>query len=157
VFREVHDRVSAAQWTQLSPRPPFTVPSFDDHECVEFLIEFHVLLISFATSPIVNFDESSWRLVMSSARTMAERRTETVKRYVNGHTKAAFAFFASILADGPKLPLILLAKGGTPRCHKEFGSHEQHQHQVWHSVNGWGHQQAHSNQARVDSGPIPCA
>jgi hypothetical protein len=84
--------------------------------------------MSFATSAIVNFDESCWRLVMTSGRTVAERGAETVRRYVNGDTKAGFTFFASILADGTKLPLILFAKGKTPRCHRRFGWHPQYEH-----------------------------
>jgi transposase len=83
---------------------PSRRPALDDDECFEFLVEFHVSLMSFATSAIVNFDESSWRLVMTSGRTVAERGTETVKCDVNGDTKAGFTFFASILADGTKPP-----------------------------------------------------
>jgi hypothetical protein len=116
---------------------PSRRPNLDDDECFEFLIEFHVSMMSFATSAIVNFDESSWRLVMTSTRTVAERGIETVKRYVDGDSKACFTFFASILADGTKLPLILLAKGKTPGCHKQFGIHQEYEHLIWHSVNGW--------------------
>jgi hypothetical protein len=74
---------------------------------------------------------------MTSGRTIAERGAETVKRYVNGETKAGFTFFASILVDGPKLPLSLLAKGKTPRCHRRFGLHPPYEHLIWHSSNGW--------------------
>jgi hypothetical protein len=89
--------------------------------------------MSFARSALVNFDESSWRFVMTSGRRVAERGAETVKQYV----KACFTFFASILADGTKLPLILLAKGKTQRCHKQFGQHPQYHHEIWHSQSGW--------------------
>jgi hypothetical protein len=54
---------------------------------------------------LVNFDESSWRLVKTSERTIAERGTEVVNRYVNGDMKAAFTFFASVVADGTKFSI----------------------------------------------------
>jgi hypothetical protein len=93
--------------------------------------------MSFARSAIVNFDESSWRLVMTSGRTVAEDGAETVKQYVNGDVKACFTFFASILADGMKLPLILLAKGKTERCYRQFGQRAPYPHAICHSQNGW--------------------
>jgi hypothetical protein len=74
---------------------------------------------------------------MTSQRTIAERGTEVVNRYVNGDIKAAFTFFASVVADGTKLPLVLVAKGRTTCCHKQFGKHEQVSHEIWHSHNGW--------------------
>jgi hypothetical protein len=60
-----------------------------------------------------------------------------VNRYVNGDMKAAFTFFASVVADGTKFPLVLVAMGRTTRCHRQFGKHEQVSHEIWHSHNGW--------------------
>jgi hypothetical protein len=48
-----------------------------------------------------------------------------------------FTFFASVVADGTKLPLVLVAKGSTARCHTQFGKHEQVSHEIWHSHNRW--------------------
>jgi hypothetical protein len=62
---------------------------------------------------LVNFDESSWRLVMMAEKTLAERGTDVVNRYVNGDMRAKFPFFASVVADGTKLLLVLVAKGRT--------------------------------------------
>jgi hypothetical protein len=61
-----------------------------------------------------SFDESSWRLVIVSERTVAERGAETVNRFINGDVKATFTFFALVVADGTKVLLILVAKGKTP-------------------------------------------
>jgi hypothetical protein len=51
--------------------------------------------------------------------------------------KAAFTFFASVVADGTQLSLVLVGKGRTTRCHKQFGKHEQVPHEIWRSHNGW--------------------
>jgi hypothetical protein len=101
----------------------------------EFIFSLHISLKIFGPTALVNFDESSWRFVMTSERTIAERGTEVVNRYVNGDMKAAFKFFASVAADGTKLSLV--AKGRTIRCHRQFGKHEQVSHEIWHSHNGW--------------------
>jgi hypothetical protein len=42
---------------------------------------------------------------------------ETACRYCDGNVKANFSFFATITADGSKLPLVPTAKGKTDRCH----------------------------------------
>jgi hypothetical protein len=67
---------------------------------------------------MVIFDESSWRLVMISERTVVEWGAEIVNRFTNGDVTATFAFFASVVANGTKLPLIVAAKGKIARCHK---------------------------------------
>jgi hypothetical protein len=50
---------------------------------------------------------------MTSERIIAERGTEVVSRYVNGDMKAVFTLFASVVTDGTKLYLVLVAKGRT--------------------------------------------
>jgi hypothetical protein len=86
---------------------------------------------------IVNFDKSNWHLVMAGDETVAEREAESVHQYVDGDPKANFSFFATITAEGQKLPLILIAKGKTYRCHKQFGHHPGHQFDILHSPSGW--------------------
>jgi hypothetical protein len=116
---------------------PSRRPNLDESEVTEFIFSFHISLEIFGPTAIVNFDESSWCLVMMSKRTIAERGTEVMNRYVNGNMKAAFTFFASVVADGTNLPLVLVAKGRTTRCYQQFGNHEQVSHEIWHSHNGW--------------------
>jgi hypothetical protein len=60
-----------------------------------------------------------------------------MNRFINGDVKATFTFFASVVADGTKLSLILVTKGKTTRCHKQFGRHHAYPHEIWHSPNGW--------------------
>jgi hypothetical protein len=116
---------------------PTRRPELDENECFDFLVSFHLSLMMWPPSVIVNFDESSWRVVMTSDRTVAHRGAEVVKQYVDGDVKASFTFFASVLADGTKLPLIFIAKGKTDRCHKQLGTHPRHNYDVWHSATGW--------------------
>jgi hypothetical protein len=78
----------------------------------------------------LNFDESRWRLAMTTERTVAERGVESVKRYVNGNLKASFTLFASILANGTKPPLILIATGRIKRCYRQFSNTEPFNHKA---------------------------
>jgi hypothetical protein len=69
---------------------------------------------------IINLDEPNWYLAMADDQTVAVRGAETVCHYCEGHAKTNFSFFGTITADGSKLPLILVAKGKTDRCHKQL-------------------------------------
>jgi hypothetical protein len=115
---------------------PSRRPNLDESEVTEFIFSFHISLEIFGPTALVNFDESSWCLAITSERTIAERGIEVVNRYANGDIKAAFTFFASVVADGTKLHLVLVAKGTTTRCHKQLGKHEHAPHEIWHSHNG---------------------
>jgi hypothetical protein len=112
-------------------------PVIDDQECLRFLGQLTAAYHRYPPHLILNFDESNWHLVMAGEETVAERGAESVHQYVDGDPKANFSFFATITAEGQKLPLILIAKGKTVRCHKQFGNHDQHQFDVWHSPSGW--------------------
>jgi hypothetical protein len=85
--------------------------------------------------PILNFDESNWRLVVASEKSSAERGAEVVPRLTGAVSKVSFTFFATCAGDGSKFPLILLAKGKPERCREQFGS-VGHPHEVWHSPSG---------------------
>jgi hypothetical protein len=86
---------------------------------------------------IVNFDESNWYLVMAGEETVAERGAQSMHHYVAGDPKANSPFFGRITAESQKLPLILIAKGRTRPCHKQFDHHPHHQFEIWHSPSGW--------------------
>jgi hypothetical protein len=74
---------------------------------------------------------------MCEARTVAERGSESVNRFVNGDVKAVFTFFASIQPEGTKPPLILVAKGKTDRRHNQLGVHHGFVYDIWHGPTGW--------------------
>jgi hypothetical protein len=76
---------------------------------------------------------------MASGVTLAPVGAEEVNVYVNGDTKADFTFIASITADRGKLPLILVSKGRTNVCHRQFG-HPHFPYSVSHTPTGWCNQ-----------------
>lgn len=112
-------------------------PPIDDAECAHFLSKLSGAFLRYPPDAILNFDESSWHLVMSGDQIVAERGVEAVHQYVNGDAKACFTFLATISAAGRKLPLILLAKGKTRGCHKQLGVHPAFVYEVWYSASGW--------------------
>jgi hypothetical protein len=85
----------------------------------------------------ISFDESNWHLVMADDQAVAVRGAETVCHPCEGDAKANFSFFAKITADGSRLPLILVTKGKTDRCHKQLGSHDSYIYDASHSSSGW--------------------
>jgi hypothetical protein len=84
-----------------------------DGEWTNFTLSLHLALEIFGVTAVMNFDESAWRLVLSADGTVAQDGSEYVKRFMNGDVKAGFTFFASIMANGTKLPLILIVRGKT--------------------------------------------
>jgi hypothetical protein len=105
-------------------------PAIDHEECMRFLGKLAAAYHRYPPHLILNFDECNWYLVMAGEQTVAERGAECVHQDVNGDPKANFTFFATITAEGQKLPLIFIAKGKTIRCHKQFGSQDHHQFDV---------------------------
>jgi hypothetical protein len=112
-------------------------PVLDEEECAHFMANLFAAHHPDPPSLIMNFDKPNWGLVMADDETVATRGAETVCDYFNGDPKANFSFFRTITADRSKVPLILIAKGTTNRCHKPFGKHDPYVHDVWHSPSGW--------------------
>ena len=84
---------------------------------------------------IVNCDETFWRSYPSDLRTWGKRGTCDVKVYIQGAQKEGLTVLASITASRCKLPLWIIAKGTTERCHAQVGDPQGHL--VTHSENGW--------------------
>jgi hypothetical protein len=112
-------------------------PVIRDEACVHFLTQLYAAYHRYPPHLTLNFDESNWPIVISREQTVAERDTESVHQYLDGDPKADFSFFATMTADTQKLPLILIAKDKTDRCHKRFGRHDDHEFCVEHSLSGW--------------------
>jgi hypothetical protein len=87
---------------------PTRRPALDEEECDYFILTFQICLEIFAPEVVVNLDESH-----------------------GGNAKASVTFFACVTASGTKLPLALIAKGRTPRCHKQPGVHPVSVHEIW--------------------------
>jgi hypothetical protein len=107
-----------------------------DEACMHFLVQLAAVQTECPAERIVQFDESSWRLVMVSEQSIAEPGAEVIPRFTGTALYRCFIFFAICAAHGSKFPLILMAKGPTEHCHKQFSSVGRW-HEIWHSPNGW--------------------
>jgi hypothetical protein len=114
---------------------PTKLPTIDDEACANFPVQLAAVQLECPAERSPNLDESSWRLTMASEKSIAERGAEIIPRFTGADSKACFAFFGTCVADGSKCPLILLAKGKTDRCRKQFGSVGP-PYELWHSPSG---------------------
>jgi hypothetical protein len=105
-------------------------PEINDEECFAFLCALNKAGEDFPPEHIVNFDERNWHLMIVGDDVVGEIGSEVVHNYAIGDAKANFTFFVSICADGSRLPLILIARGKTQRCHQQFGNHPGHEHEI---------------------------
>jgi hypothetical protein len=101
---------------------PTKRPTIDDEPCGYFLVQLVVVQAECSAEPILNFDESSWRLVMVSEKSIAERGAEVIHRFTGADSKAYVTFFATCAGDVSNFPRTLLANGKTERCHMQFDS-----------------------------------
>jgi hypothetical protein len=62
-----------------------------------------------------------WLVLWQPRKTVAEKGVESVQIEISGDPKAGFTLIDPITASGQRLPLLLIAKGLTPKCQKEFG------------------------------------
>jgi hypothetical protein len=87
---------------------------------------------------IVNADESFWLVLYLPQKTVAPTGIETVKVEIDGDPKAGLTIMGAITAAGTKLPLFLIAKGLTRRCHEQFGDvADRFPAYIAHSRSGW--------------------
>jgi hypothetical protein len=133
--------------------------AIDDSECAQFTVNLTAAYHRYPPHLILNFDESNWHLVMEGDLMLAERGAETVHNYVDGDPKTNFTFFATIIAEGTKFPLILVAKGKTARCYGQLGQRDQFENEIWHSPSVWCtvpliQQYLHWLRARIPGEPI---
>ena len=91
---------------------------------------------------LVNADETSWKLAYEGDLTWARKGAKSVKVNINYNKKQCLTAIATILAasDGPdygKLPLYLIAKGKTNRCHQQIENIADYTYEIDHSPSGW--------------------
>ena len=91
---------------------------------------------------LVNADETSWRLAYEGDLTWGKRGAKSVKLAVNYNLKKCLTAIATVSADQSdenygKLPLYLIAKGKTNRCHKQLEGFPQYRYEIDHSPSGW--------------------
>jgi hypothetical protein len=70
-----------------------------------------------------------------SSGSLAKLPLKSAKIGVNGDPKVGFMLIGVITASGEKLPLFLIVKGLTQKCHKQFG--RCFPGTIDHSKSGW--------------------
>ena len=107
---------------------------------------------------LANMDETSFKVVNIPKLTFAKKGQQEVIAICNGSDKEAFTAIATINYDKKKLPLMLLAKGKTEICHKQFNGIVRDESgienfHVFHTESGWSTTDAmdhYFNQLRED-------
>jgi hypothetical protein len=90
----------------------------DNVECVHFLAQLTTAYHRYPPHLILNFDEPNWNVVVAGDEVVAERGAESVQNDVDVDAKANFSFFATITAEGERIPFILIVKGKSNLYHK---------------------------------------
>ncbi len=93
---------------------------------------------------LVNADETSWKLAYMCQLTWAKKGAKEVRISTNYDDKESFTSLCAINAENEKLPLFLLAKGETNRCHAQFGNiqFDFPETQVYHTTKGWSNSES---------------
>jgi hypothetical protein len=86
-------------------------------------------------SRIVNADKSMGLVFWQLRKTVAEKWVESVKKEIHGDAKAGLTLVGSITANSDRLPLFLITRGVTTRCHSQFG--RSFPGSIDHSKGGW--------------------
>jgi hypothetical protein len=89
---------------------------------------------------IINVDETFWTTIMSNGSTFVVRTGKSIHTdvfcQVRGNLKEGFTAMAGITYSGKKLPLYMLAKGTTKRCHGQLIKTKP-ENKIYHSASGW--------------------
>jgi len=118
---------------------PSRRPVIDPEEVKVFREQLTAAYESTRWDHILNADESFWLVLYLPRKTLGPTGVETVEVEVDGDPKAGLTLMGTITAAGTKLPLFLVAKGRTNRCHKQFKSPTLDQTPVYiaNSKSGW--------------------
>ena len=100
-----------------------------------FLTRMRGLLGAVDHDRILNVDETFWTSVLRDLVTWGRTGEEAVSIHLDGDEKEGITVVACVTASGCKLPLWLIAKGKSDRCHDQLG--ETCGHLVTHSESGW--------------------
>ncbi len=116
----------------------------NDEIVAKFLDEFDVALTQLPLELILNMDETCWRVINGTIRTVARRGSDEVSVNVGKSDKEAITVIACITAAGDRLPLWVLASGKTGRCERQYrdspklrGYIASGSLHISHSENGW--------------------
>ena len=92
----------------------------NDEKVAEFLLDVDAVREQFPENLIYNVDETCWRLINGSLKTLAATGQEEVAVDSACNPKTDITVIAAVTKAGDRLPLYLLAKGKTPRCMDKY-------------------------------------
>lgn len=127
-FKERHLFVTRRTHAKKRPRR-------DPEKEQMFMERMAHLLANVDHDRIVNCDETFWRCYPADLRTWGKKGASDVRVFIQGTEKEGVTVLASITASRCKLPLWIIAKGTTERCHGQIGDPQGHL--VTHSETGW--------------------
>lgn len=115
----------------------------DDESISAFLTRMDLVFAQFPRSLVINADETCWRLINGSLRTVARVGADAVHVVSKTTTKTDITVIAACTAAGERLPLWILTKGKGPRCEDKYRDSQQlariidRRLFVDHSTTGW--------------------
>ncbi|OHT05477.1 hypothetical protein TRFO_26836 [Tritrichomonas foetus] len=102
------------------------VPSFkrrcspNDEQVAQFHARLEEFQHSYGTQNIYNADETSWRLLNGTIRTMAPTGSKEVNIDLHCDHRECISVLCTCRADGAKLPPVIICKGKTKRCENKY-------------------------------------
>ena len=110
-------------------------PRRDEVKEADFLARMKKVLDEVDRDRILNVDETFWTSVPTDLVTWGRTGEQDVSVHLDGDEKEGITVVACVTASGCKLPLWLIAKGKSDRCHGQLGDPQGHL--VTHSESGW--------------------
>lgn len=111
-------------------------PDIDADAVAEWVATITNLAENTPLDRIINADETCWRILPSGLTTWAKKGAENISICTKDDEKKAITVMASITAAGTKLPLFVIAKGGTAAVETtqlgDIAPHFAH-----HTTSGW--------------------
>ena len=92
----------------------------DDTNVSAFLQRVDLVFCQFPKSLVFNVDETCWRLVNGTLKTVARTGADAVNVAAKSTTKTDITVIAACSADGEKLPLWILARGKGKKSEEKF-------------------------------------
>jgi hypothetical protein len=120
----------------------------DQVEVAAFYTQVVLMFRWYSRKMVFNMDETCWRVVNGTLRTIARVGTETVNLNLDTSLKESLTAIGGISAEGVKLPIWVICKGKTDRCENRFRNDPELSRSVRngrvvfvHTQSGWANEE----------------